>query len=105
MADSHLPLDDDRGEVILDDFGGWISGSCIAYDSIPAAEVRAGDLLLLDDGLIAEVDDVVAGDFWVATATHAPALAIGWNEVDGTARGQLFRTTDQTLHRVRDGAR
>jgi hypothetical protein len=71
----------------------------------PAVEVRVGDQLVLDDGTVAEVDDIVAGDFWLKTGSHGPGVAIGWQEVAGSARGTLFRAADATLQRVKGGAR
>jgi hypothetical protein len=84
--------------------GAWISPP-VRFDEIPADEVRAGDQLLLDDGVVAEVEVVAAGDFWLGTRLHGPGLAIDWQERRGTASGTLFRTAGDFLCRVRAGAR
>jgi hypothetical protein len=106
MGDTHLPPQLPASalpDVVLDDTGGWISGPCLSFDHIPASDIRAGDELILDGGLVAEVDDVMTGDFWLNTGNHGPAVAIGWQESGGTASGTMFRLADDTLHRVRGG--
>jgi len=64
---------------------------------VPASQIRAGDVLLLDDGSAATVTDVRGGQFWMP-AGRADGVAIGWKA--GTALGVLLRQAGQTLHRL-----
>ena len=61
---------------------------------MPATQIRAGDIVLLDDGTTAAVTDVRAGEFWMR-AGCASGVAIGWRS--GTASGVLFREPAEAL--------
>jgi len=45
-------------EVVRVGAGGWISGPSASIEPVPAEAIEAGDFLLLDDGIQAEVTDV-----------------------------------------------
>jgi hypothetical protein len=105
MASSHFPPDSSPDDTVRPDTGSWISGPSISFDEVPVADIRGGDKLLLDDGVIAEVGLVMSGDFWMHAGDYSNGMAIGWQEHGGSATGKLFLAPEDTLQRVRDGAR
>ncbi|MGI9009459.1 MAG: hypothetical protein ACR2FU_25275 [Streptosporangiaceae bacterium] len=87
------------GSTVRRDLGGWISGPSVTVETVPAADVRAGDVLVLPDGCLAEVTDTRTGTYWLASG-YGPGAALGWRSRAGTASGVLFRRTDDIVHRV-----
>jgi len=87
------------GEAVHHDVGGWISGPSITAEPVAANQLRAGDVLLLDDGSRAEVTDVRHGYFWMNTGQHGPGVAIGWRAL-ATASGVLLRHGSDVFRRI-----
>ena len=79
------------------DIGGWISGPSLRTELVAAESVRAGDVLLLDDGTRAEITDIRHGFYWLETG-HEPGIALGWKS--GTSSGMLFRKASDILQRA-----
>jgi hypothetical protein len=99
-------------EVFRIDRGGWISGPSASPDNaqrakgdvaepVRAEHVMAGDILLLDDGIHAEVDDVRHGLYWFPDG-QAHGVAIGWQA--GRSSGLLFRKASDVLARQAGGS-
>lgn len=75
---------------------GWSPGSSAITVEVPAGQVRAGDVVLLEDGREATVTDTRRGTFWMATGL-GDGVAIGWKS--GTASGVWFRLLDEAVPR------
>jgi len=88
----------ERREIIRHDRGGFISGPSITTEQVPAREVQVGNILLLDDGTLAEVTDIGHGFHWFPDGRQY-GVAIGWKS-PGTSSGLLFRKASDILHRV-----
>ncbi len=84
-------------EVVRVGAGGWISGPSASIEPVPAEAIEAGDFLLLDDGIQAEVTDVRYGFYWFPGGREQ-GVSIGWRA--GTSSGMLFRKASDILHRV-----
>jgi hypothetical protein len=80
-------------------------------EPVTAADVRVGDVILLDDvrdvlddlnehGTPAVVTDLRAGDYWMNDGRHVPGRAIGWRSLTGTSSGVMFREAADVLQRV-----
>jgi hypothetical protein len=92
------PANPQPGEVVRTDPGGWIPCPSISAEPVPAEQVRAGDKLLLNDGIRAEVTDVRHGCYWFADG-RGQGVAIGWRS-GGRTSGLLFRRTSDLLTRL-----
>ena len=66
-------------------------------EPVPAEPVRAQDVLLLDDGIRAEVTDIRLGCYWLETG-HEPGIVLGWKS--GTSSGLLFRRSSDLVQRI-----
>ena len=82
---------------------GWLSGASVSTEQVPVGHVCAGDRLILDDGTVAEVDDIRHG-WYRFPEGHEPGVALGWKAVQGPTSGLMFRKGSDLVHRVaRDG--
>jgi hypothetical protein len=88
-----------KPEIVLADAGGWISGPCVSFDDVFAAEVEAGWRLLLDDGTVAVVTRVRHGQFWLP-AGYGVGVALDWDQDGGNTSGRLIRPPGDMLRRV-----
>jgi hypothetical protein len=99
MSGSSSPDVSPKPEIIQSDAGGWISGPMISFDDVFAAEVTAGDRLLLDDGTIAVVTRVTHGQFWLPDG-YGLGVALDWDQDGGNASGRLIRPPGDMLRRM-----
>ena len=107
MADSQLPTPrrgdaSSAGPDVRHDAGGWISGSAVTAEPVPAGEIRPGDVIVLDDFSRAQITDVRHGVFWLDDG-HNPGVALGWRSLAGNASGVLFCRADDMLARTPEG--
>ena len=68
-------------------------------EPVAAEHVHAGDVLVLDDGTVAEVDDIRHGWYWFADR-HEPGVALGWRAPAGRSSGVMFRRGTDQLERL-----
>src|SRR5229473_516060 len=108
---THHPSQDTpnpAGEVVRHDLGGWISGPCLDDDTIAAVAALRGTEAVTADDL--NVGDIIVITNVEATITHIEigqhrvrgalvhsAYALDWRELDGSARGVMFRRGSDTL--------
>lgn len=71
--------------------GGWISGPSASVEDVEAGNATAGDVLVLDDGTLAEI---------TVTAEVSTGHAIWWREHGGTGSGVMVRARSERLQRV-----
>ena len=67
-------------------------------ETVPAERIGRGDVLMLDDGVLAEITDLRVGDYWMSDGQAG--LDLGWRAVAGSASGVLFRPRSAVLCRV-----
>ena len=107
MSDSslHRPPSADDPAAALNGWAagwsaGWDSGPSATIEPVPASQVRAGDVLVLDDAGFVSVTDTRRGTFWLNTGRHEPGVAVGWRSRTGSASGIAFRAETDLVQRV-----
>ncbi len=78
--------------------GAEALAALLGAESVNAADLAAGDVVLLDDGTRAEITDIRSGDYWLATGDHGAGVALGWQS--GSSSGVMFRSGDDVLQRI-----
>ena len=73
-------------------------GAVGSAEPVAVEHVRAGDVVLLDDGTLAVIDSVRFGSYWLDSGRQEPAVALGWQA--GTSSGVMFRRCSDILQRV-----
>lgn len=84
------PCPSARGEIVAHDVGGWISGPSADISYVSAADIWAGDILALPDGIYADVTGAARADMWLDDE-FADGVMITWKQRGGTASGVLRR--------------
>jgi hypothetical protein len=90
------PCPGSRDETAHADRGSWIGSPSMAFEVCSAGEIRPRDIIVIDDTILATVEKVSFGLYWLRTG-RKDGVAIDWRQNDGNASGILFRSGRDTL--------